>query len=400
MIKKGLIYILINYAIQFLNIFLSLVMMKYLTTAQLGDLTLARTWQQFVDYSHFGARFSLDRFIPLKKEREKKLLVTTVLLTNIIGALTILLIALFFNHSNLTVIILTLCGVFISISNIIKAYYRATNRIDEMLWLVLYSQFFPVLIPLVLYIITHNFDVYIYSSLGCYALAIIRLYRVEKGLKKFLIPKLLLTRLKFLFKPSALLFLNAIFTFLYLVMDRFFIDDSGGREQLGNYSVIIFAFSALMIIPSTCAELLFVKVIRQCSQSGKRLFVKESLIMLVVTLSGVIIANVVMKFFIENFTKYGNLVSELHMATLAVIPFAFTAIYYHVMNGLDLRKQMVCVSGVVCLILMSYYCIPVFANVKFELEDYLYGKLATGWLVLLGYCYFISRAKHLAYNNK
>ncbi|EFH3430983.1 polysaccharide biosynthesis protein, partial [Escherichia coli] len=51
MIKKGLIYILINYAIQFLNIFLSLVMMKYLTTAQLGDLTLARTWQQFVDYS-------------------------------------------------------------------------------------------------------------------------------------------------------------------------------------------------------------------------------------------------------------------------------------------------------------------------------------------------------------
>lgn len=79
-------------------------------------------------------------------------------------------------------------------------------------------------------------------------------------------------------------------------MDRFFIDDSGGREQLGNYSVIIFAFSALMIIPSTCAELLFVKVIRQCSQSGKRLFVKESLIMLVVTLSGVIIANVVMKF--------------------------------------------------------------------------------------------------------
>ncbi|HFN5737013.1 TPA: polysaccharide biosynthesis protein, partial [Escherichia coli] len=95
MIKKGLIYILINYAIQFLNIFLSLVMMKYLTTAQLGDLTLARTWQQFVDYSHFGARFSLDRFIPLKKEREKKLLVTTVLLTNIIGALTILLVALF-----------------------------------------------------------------------------------------------------------------------------------------------------------------------------------------------------------------------------------------------------------------------------------------------------------------
>lgn len=121
--------------------------------------------------------------------------------------------------------------------------------------------------------------------------------------------------------------------------------------------------------------------------------------MLAVTLSGVIIANVVMKFFIENFTKYGHLVPELHLATLAVIPFAFTAIYYHVMNGLDLRKQMVLVSAVVCIILMAYYCIPIFTTVKFGLEDYLYGKLFTGWLVLLGYAWFIFRAKLVTYDK-
>ncbi|OXL29746.1 polysaccharide biosynthesis protein, partial [Enterobacter mori] len=203
------------------------------------------------------------------------------------------------------------------------------------------------------YIITHSFEIYLYTSLGCYGLAIIRLYRIERNLKKYLILKLLFNRLKFLFKPSLLLFLNAIFTFLYLVMDRFFIDGTGGRDQLGNFSVIIFAFSALMIIPSTCAELLFVKVIKQCSQTGRCLFIKECLIMFSVTLLGVIIANVVMKFFIENFTKYGYLIPELHLATLAVIPFAFTAIYYHVMNGLDLRKQMVAVSAAVCLILIA-----------------------------------------------
>lgn len=143
------------------------------------------------------------------------------MLTNIIGALTVLIVALIFNHSNITVLILTLCGIFISISNIVKAYYRATNRIDEMLWLVIYSQFLPVLLPLIIYSITHNFELYLYSSLGCYGLAIIRLYRIERSLEKYLILKLLFKRLKFLFKPSILLFLNAIFTFLYLVMDRF-----------------------------------------------------------------------------------------------------------------------------------------------------------------------------------
>ncbi|HEG1826149.1 TPA: polysaccharide biosynthesis protein [Enterobacter cloacae] len=400
MFKKGLLYILVNYAIQFINIFLSLVMMKYLTTAQLGDLSLARTWQQFVDYSHLGSRFSLDRFIPLSKNREKKLLVTSVLLTNIIGALTVLIVALVFNHSNLTVVILTLCGVFISISNIIKAYYRATNRINEMLWLVIYSQFLPVLLPLIIYLFTHSFEFYLYSSLGCYGLAIIRLYWIERSLKKYFILKLLSNRLIFLFKPSLLLFLNAIFTFLYLVMDRFFIDGTGGRDQLGNFSVIIFAFSALMIIPSTCAELLFVKVIKQCSQTGRCLFIKECIIMFAVTMLGVIVANVVMKFFIENFTKYGYLVPELHLATFAVIPFAFTAIYYHVMNGLDLRKQMVAVSAAVCLVLIVYYCIPVFTHVKFELRDYLYAKLATGWLVLLGYVFFILRVKNGTHHKK
>lgn len=71
MFKKGIIYILLNYMIQFLNILFNLLLMKYLNSYQLGSLALAKTWQQFVDYSHLGARFSLDRYIPVAKEEEK-----------------------------------------------------------------------------------------------------------------------------------------------------------------------------------------------------------------------------------------------------------------------------------------------------------------------------------------
>lgn len=55
-------------------------------------------------------------------------------------------------------------------------------------------------------------------------------------------------------------------------MDRFFIDYSNGREELGHYSIILFAFTALMIIPATVAELLFVKIIKQSCEAGKRFF--------------------------------------------------------------------------------------------------------------------------------
>ncbi|HCI3590011.1 TPA: polysaccharide biosynthesis protein, partial [Acinetobacter baumannii] len=114
--------------------------MKYLNSYQLGSLALAKTWQQFVDYSHLGARFSLDRYIPVAKEEEKKYLVATVLFTTFIGALFVFLAAIIFNKADIVVSILTASGVFIAVGNIVKAYYRATNSLTEMLKLVFYNQ--------------------------------------------------------------------------------------------------------------------------------------------------------------------------------------------------------------------------------------------------------------------
>ncbi len=150
-----------------------------------------------------------------------------------------------------------------------------------------------------------------------------------------------------------------------------------------------------MIIPATVAELLFVKIIKQSCEAGKRFFLRETLITLGITVLGVVVANFCMDYFVQRFTSYGFLTGKMHIATLAVIPFSLTAIYYHVMNGLDLRKEIVIVNLVICIILALYYTYPLLFKLNYGLDYYLYAKVATGWLVFLGYilCIIFSNVK-------
>jgi len=389
MFKKGLIYIVLNYTIQFLNIIFNLLLMKYLSSYQLGSLTLARTWQQLVDYSHLGARFSLDRYIPVAEDEEKKYLVATVLFTTFLGSLFILLVAVVLNDADIVVSILTASGIFIAVGNIVKAYYRATNSLTKMLKLVFYNQLVPLLISIGLYFYTLDFNIYLISLIFSYLFFSLILFYRERELFNFIKYERIKKVIKEIALPSFLLFINSLLVFLCLVMDRFFIDYSRGREELGHYSIILFAFTALMIIPATVAELLFVKIIKQSCEAGKRLFLRETFITLGITVLGVVVANFCMDYFVQKFTSYGFLTEKMHIATLAVIPFSLTAIYYHVMNGLDLRKEIISVNLFVCIILALYYIYPILFKINYSLDYYLYAKVATGWVVFLGYIIFI-----------
>ena len=385
MIKKGILYIIFNYIIQLLNIVLSLVFMRYLSPSMLGDLSLARTWQQLVDYSHFGTRFSLDRYVPTAEDEQKKELLTTVMLATLFGGILILVASVTFSDNNKVVTLLSATGLFMAISNILKTYLRASNQILEMLKIVLFAQLFPILISVSVYLITKDFSYYLYSTLITYALSVSYILVINKHsfIKKNL--KEVIATYKKILPSSLLLFINSILVFLYLVMDRFFIDYSSGRDILGNYSVVTFAFSALMIVPATVTELLYVKIIKQSSLNKKIIFIKEPLIVLSITILSVIIANPIMSFFITKFTSYSDLLYNMHYATLAVIPFALTSVYFHVLNGLDLRKQMLIVNTFTCMILLVLYLIPIIYGIPQPLSFYINIKIITGCLVFSGY---------------
>ena len=97
-----------------------------------------------------------------------------------------------------------------------------------------------------------------------------------------------------------------------------------------------------------------------------------------------------MKYFVIKYTNYGFLITQMHMASLAVIPFALTAIYYHVMNGLDLRLQIFFVNFLVLLALFLYYLFPLLMDHIYSLNYYLNAKIITGWLIFLGYIIVLS----------
>lgn len=393
MFRKGFLYLLLSYFIQFLNIILNLYLMKYLNPHQLGSLSIARVWQQLVDYSHFGTRFSLDRYVPTVEESEKKQLVSTVLITTIINSLLVCFLAVILSAADVIVSILTISGFFISIVNIFKAYYRAVNNIDKMVKIVFYNQIIPLIFSLLIYLQSKDFNWYLISLLSSYIFTFIILIFNEKELYRHFNLQNFKVILSKITKPSLWLFLNSLFVFAYLVMDRFFIDYTLGREALGDYSIIVFAFSALMILPATMAELLFVKIIKQSFELGKMFFLKEILVMLFVTSIGVIIANVAMSYFIQRFTNYNYLIDEIKLMTWAVIPFGLTAIYSHVLNGLDLRKKLTLANLVVLLILLIYYIYLLLFNKNISLDYYVYAKVSTGWIVFINYIIVILSKK-------
>ncbi|MFX9101186.1 polysaccharide biosynthesis protein, partial [Acinetobacter baumannii] len=80
-----------------------------------------------------------------------------------IGSLFILLAAVILNDADIIVSILTASGIFIAVGNIIKDYYRATNSLTKMLNLVFYNKLLPLLISIVLYFYTLDFNIYLVS---------------------------------------------------------------------------------------------------------------------------------------------------------------------------------------------------------------------------------------------
>ena len=383
MFKKGAMYLISNYVIQGLNIIINILFMQRLPATTLGDISIARTWMQFLDYSHLGTRFSLDRFVPIEeKNKSKYLLLISLAVTVFFNSL--LIIALLVQDFNLIVLSFVVVGAILAQTNVIKSYERALGNIDKMLLVVILVQFVPLLVSLIIYFFG-TFELFIIFYPFIYGLMfLISIVSLRKTLviKKFKFKRAIIFCYKVL-KPSLILFINSLFIFIYLVMDRFIIDGMFGREMLGHYSVIYFVFTALLIIPSTTAELLFPRIIKQSSQLGRCIYPKEMCLTFIITLSSVILANSVMKYFINEFTSYGDLIDYLKVMTFAVVPFAFTSIFAHVLNGLDARKVMALANLSTVLIFGLFFLLTI--NYKSSLWVFVYAKLALGWVVLTFY---------------
>ncbi|MHA2879087.1 lipopolysaccharide biosynthesis protein [Vibrio campbellii] len=200
---------------------------------------------------------------------------------------------------------------------------------------------------------------------------------------------------KRMYKPSLVLFFNAVVVYFSFVIDRFVIDYSLGRSVLGEYSVIIFVFSTFYMIPSILVELIFPKIVKESATSNKVFFRSEMLVTLSVTSSAVFLGSIVVYFFINEFTEYSDLTYLMNIIALGVIPYSITSILHHSINAKG-KHLLILKTNFIGLCFYSLLMIGCF-ELSLGLKYFVFSKVAYSYFVLI---LFITAAKGITIQNQ
>ncbi len=377
--RSKIIYIFLSYSIQLLNILLNLVFMQRLPVSLLGDVAIAKIWLQTFDYTHLGTRFALDRYLPMtKSDGHRSAYLLFSLLVSFFGSLAILLISLIIENANITIFSFCLVGISLAITNVIKAYFRATENIKSVNILMGWLYAFPLTISLLASLYSFNAFILIYP-ISFWVLLIILLLKYSFNITFDMRWRYILAIKRKMIGTSKLLFLNSVIIYLSFVIDRLFVDWSLGRDALGTYSIIMFVFASIFSIPSILTELIYPKIIRSTVKEKKLFHWKESALVFFGTCVVILIANVSMYYLVERFTKYSELVPLMQLAAIGVIPYSCIAILNHVFNALDKRWLLFIINLVSLLI----YVLFLFVAHSFKQMDiFVFAKITYGFVLL------------------
>ncbi|WP_395949794.1 hypothetical protein ACFWHB_07155 [Aeromonas mytilicola subsp. aquatica] len=377
--RSKIIYIFLSYSIQLLNILLNLVFMQRLPVSLLGDVAIAKIWLQTFDYTHLGTRFALDRYLPMtKSDGHRSAYLLFSLLVSFFGSLAILLISLIIENANITIFSFCLVGISLAITNVIKAYFRATENIKSVNVLMGWLYAFPLTISLLASLYSFNAFILIYP-ISFWVLLIILLLKYGFNITFDIRWRYILAIKRKMIGTSKLLFLNSVIIYLSFVIDRLFVDWSLGRDALGTYSIIMFVFASIFSIPSILTELIYPKIIRSTVKEKKLFHWKESALVFFGTCVVILIANVSMYYLVERFTKYSELVPLMQLAAIGVIPYSCIAILNHVFNALDKRWLLFIINLVSLLI----YVLFLFVAHSFKQMDiFVFAKITYGFVLL------------------
>ncbi len=389
MIKKSIFYMLLTYVMLFLNVILNLVFIRSLPVVTLGNLAIAKVWMQAADYTHLGTRFAIDRYVPVEDALTGEHIFLLSIWLSLLISFLLFIFTWFIYGFDCLIFSFIFAGLIIALGNIIKSYARAKGEVDNMLKSVFFIQLLPLAFIVGAFLIFESPLLLFFYGLIHFVFFVFYLYFFEVNYSFFLSVSLVKPILIKTWKASALLFSQAIIGFFIVSVDRFIIDFYLGKEALGHYSVIMFAFAALFVVPSVLAEMIFPKIIRQTVDSGRLFYPKELLFIFFPTLVAVFFANYFRDFFIKNFTLYANLLDLIHLATLGILPYAFTAIFFHVLNAMDFRKYLFFSSFIILILyssLLGYFVLTDIHSIAY----FVYAKISIGYAFLLSYLLFFA----------
>ena len=353
MIKRFLNYSGVIYLNQICNIFISVMLIKYVSLSVLGDVTIAKVWMRLIDYSHLGLRFSVDRYCPIWTERQRRLLFVQTILVSTIVSFIVLCISLLFSDNILFNSLFILFGYAVSVFTILKNYFRAINEQNKMILTFFFVPFVPSVIQtFVLFFL--GFDYYLYSFIFLFVTCLIALMYI--CIFKFDFRSFSFAKIKYIFKRtyknSSLLFVNSILLFLIFAVDRVLLKFHTDSETVGEYSIILFGFTLLLIVPNSLSEFFYSKIILNTVKKNKFFYKKEMLMTFLMTVFLVIVASLLSPVFFSLFlSEHANLSDNFRLLLLGVIPYAFLPILNQVLVAAD--KEVLLIKSAVLLLVID-----------------------------------------------
>lgn len=370
------------YINQVASVLVNFLFIRTLSLATLGDIAIAKVWMQVMDYSHLGLRFSLDRFVPVwDRQRSAHLLWICIAVSSIVSAVIIGL-AMLFTDNKLLILVFCLWGYGVAIATILKNYYRASADATGMLVTYIACPTIPAVAQTAAFYLwgfTGFLIVTAASSLTTTAYVLIKAKPMMSEILHQLHDTLHAVR-----SATITLFINTIVIFLTFSVDRIILNAYSSKEVLGEYSIILFAFSLLLIIPSTVAEFIFPKIVRTTVKDGRTFYPREMLTILLPTAFATLVAYLSAPYLVDRLTSYSHLVEYIQLVTLGVLPYAATPILFHTMSALDLRVQLVLSA---CAVLGVYVLALLWggAHAANKLDFFTLARVLYGYALLLGY---------------
>lgn len=383
----GLLYVITTYTAQFFTIAFNFVLMSRLTTYNFGVYSFSKTLSQYMDFSNLGTRYAMDRYVPICAEQKAKLILhNTIFVTFLISLVTLVIYFSFGLIDNLSVFLFVLAGVFFALTNVYCVYKRDRSDFLYMIIINFVSISIPILFSSVAVFYSGNIN-YI-SVLFCVGqlvvfLFILKTQRITKLM--YVRPRLFLTSFRFLLKTGFPLFLASLVTMLGMTVDRLLVKFFCGYNILGTYSIILYIFSFMLVLPNVLGQVFLPNIIKSVTNNDFSYIMKSIIFVLLILFPLFIIVFLCVPFVIESFVpKYSIYSYDMCLASLVVLPYSLMFPFIAALNALDKRKIILVInifSFLLYFVILIIYLQIYHSNINFQIL--LAVKFVYGLIILL-----------------
>ncbi len=370
------------YLNQVASVLLNLLFIRSLSLHTLGEIAIAKVWMQVIDYSHLGLRYSIDHYIPVWDRQRSMHLLWLCIGVSSLTSTVITGLALFFTENKLLIFVFCLWGYGVTIATILKNYNRASADVHSMLKTYFVFPSIPSVLQVVFFYFWGLNSYLLITAITSLTTVAYFLYKARSSLAAAWVN--LRSTVSSVRSSAAMLFINSLIIFLTFSVDRIILNKYSTKAVVGEYSIVLFSFAILFMIPSTLAEFVFPKIVRVTAESGKVFYPREMAITTLPTIFSIVVAYSTAPFLVKKYTSYADLTYFIKIISLGVLPYAVTPILFHVMSALNMRMHLVLSA---CAVLCIYTLLLLWGvnQVSEKLEFFTIARAMFGYILLLAY---------------